>query len=83
MVKRARPAVVDIMGILLFFSFVAKICNYGINQTLLCPFGAKKLFLFEMVQKGPDGPKMGPKWSKTLRLTILVPFGPFWTTLEC
>ena len=36
-----------------------------------------------MVQKGPDGPKMGPKWSKTFRLTILVPFGPFWTTLEC
>ena len=26
---------------------------------------------------------MGPKWSKTFRLTILVPFGPFWTTLEC
>ena len=36
-----------------------------------------------MVQKGPDGPKMGLKWSKTFRLTILVPFGPFWTTLEC
>ena len=30
-----------------------------------------------MVQKGPDGPKMGPKWSKIFRLTILVPFGPF------
>ena len=28
-----------------------------------------------MVQKGPDGPKRGPKWSKRLRLTILVPFG--------
>ena len=52
-------------------------------QTLLCPFGAKKSFLSKMVQKGPEGPKMGPKWSKTLRLTILVPFGPFWTTLEC
>ena len=36
-----------------------------------------------MVQKGPDAPKMGPKWSKTFRLTILVPFGPFWTALEC
>ena len=34
-----------------------------------------------MVQKGPDGPKRGPKWSKTLRLTILVSCGPFWTTL--
>ena len=43
----------------------------------------KKSFLSKMAQKGPDGPKMGPKWSKTLRLTILVPFGPFWTTLEC
>ena len=35
-----------------------------------------------------NGPKWsrwaqkGPKWSKTLRLTILDPFGPFWTTLE-
>ena len=26
-----------------------------------CPFGAKKSFLSKMVQKGPDGPKMGPK----------------------
>ena len=42
----------------------------------------KKSFLSEMVQKGPDGPKQGPKWSKRLRLTILVPFGPFWTPLE-
>ena len=32
-----------------------------------------------MVQKGPDGPKMGPKWPKTFGLTILVPFGPFWS----
>ena len=51
-------------------------------KTLFCPFGAKKSFLSEMVQKGPDGPKRGPKWSKRLRLTILVPFGPLWTTLE-
>ena len=35
-----------------------------------------------------NGPKVsrwaqnGPKWSKTLWLIILVPFGPFWTTLE-
>ena len=33
------------------------------RQTLLCPFGAKKSFLSEMVQRGPDGPKKGPKWS--------------------
>ena len=52
-------------------------------KTLFCRFGAKKSFLSEMVQKGPDGPKRGPKWSKRLMLTILVPFGPFWTTLEC
>ena len=38
-------------------------------------FGAKSQILFEMVQKGPDRPK-GSKWPKTLRLTILVPFGP-------
>ena len=31
---------------------------------------------------GPSGP-FWTKWSKSLRLTILVPFGPFWTTLEC
>ena len=31
-------------------------------------FRAKDQLLFEMVQKGPDG----PKWSKKLRLTILV-----------
>ena len=49
----------------------------------------------KVVQRGPSGPfwaisnrkwlfllKRGPKWSKTLRLTILVAFGPFWTTLE-
>ena len=29
--------------------------------------------------KGPEGPKKDPKWSKTLRLTILVPFGPLWS----
>ena len=27
-------------------------------------FGAKNQFLFEFVQKGPDGPKKGNKWSK-------------------
>ena len=42
----------------------------------------KKSILSKMVQKGSDGRKRGPKWSKTLMLTILVAFGPFWTTLE-
>ena len=51
-------------------------------QTLLFPFEAKESCLSEMLQKRPDGPKRGPKWSKTLMLTILVPFGPFQTTLE-
>ena len=40
---------------------------------------------FIFVWNGPKGSRWaqkGPKWSKTLRLTILVPFGPFWTTLE-
>merc|ERR1711894_826855 len=32
--------------------------------------------------KGSRWAQKCPKWSKTLRLTILVPFGPFWTTLE-
>ena len=50
-------------------------------KTLFCRFGAKKSFLSEMVQKGADGPKLGPKWSKRLTLTILVPFSPFWTKL--
>ena len=52
--------------------------NFLLNrQTLLCPFGANNSFFSEMVQRCSDGPKRGPKWSKTLRLTILVPFGPF------
>ena len=52
-------------------------------QTLLFPFEAKESCLSEMLQKRPDGPKRGPKWSKTLMLTILVRFGPLWITLEC
>ena len=32
------------------------------RQTLLCPFGAKNSFLSEIGQRGPDGPKQGPKW---------------------
>ena len=50
-------------------------------KTLLCPFGASNHFVWN----GPKGSRWaqrGPKWSKRLRLTILVPFGPFWTTLE-
>ena len=37
------------------------------------------------VWNGPKGfiwVKKGPKWSKTLGLTVLVPFKPFWTFLE-
>ena len=45
-----------------------------LNPTL--SISGKTIILSEMVQKGPDWPKRGPKWSKALRLTILVPFGP-------
>ena len=31
--------------------------------------------------KGSKWAQKGPKWSKTLRLAILVPLGPFWATL--
>ena len=40
---------------------------------------------FKRVQMGPKGYRWvqkGPKGSKTLRLIILVPFGPIWITLE-
>ena len=35
-------------------------------QTLLCPFGAKSSFLYEMIQKGPDG--------QTTRQTLIYVF---------
>ena len=56
-------------------------------QTLLCPFGAKKSFLSEMVQKGPDGPKRGsnPNGQKHLGWpfgSLLDHFGAL-TSLQC
>ena len=42
---------------------------------------AKNHFLFEMVQKCPDGPKRVPNCQKHLGLpfrTLLDPFGPHW-----
>ena len=45
------------------------------------PFGAKNSFLFEMAQKGPDGPKRVPNGQKHLGWpfwTLLDPFGPLW-----
>ena len=44
-------------------------------------FGAKNQFLFEMAQKGPDGPKRVPNGQKHLGWpfwTLLDPFGPLW-----
>ena len=35
-----------------------------LRHTLLCPLGAKKSFLTEMVQRGPDGPKTVPNGHK-------------------
>ena len=52
-----------------------------LRQTQLYPYEATNWFLSEKVQKCPDGPKRGPKLSKTSRLTItdpLDPFGPLW-----
>ncbi len=44
-------------------------------------FRAKNHFLFEMVQKGPDGPKRVPNGQKHLGWpfwSLLDPFGPLW-----
>ena len=38
----------------------------GQNRALQRCFGAKYQFLFEMVQKGPDGPKRVPNGQKHL-----------------
>ena len=46
-------------------------------KNLLYPFGAKKSFLSEMVQRGPEGPKRIRNGQKHLGW----PFWPFWTTL--
>ena len=48
----------------------------GQNRVLQRCFGAKYQFLFEMVQRGPDGPKRVPNGQKQLGW-------PFRTTLEC
>ena len=37
-----------------------------LRLTLLCPFGAKNSFSFEIVQKGPDWPKRVPNGQKHL-----------------
>jgi len=64
-----------------FGPFQTKI-DFLLRSTSATPIWGKK-FIF--VWNGPKGSRWaqkGPKWSKTLRLTILDPFGPFWTTLE-
>ena len=43
-----------------------------------------KMFIF--IWNGPIGSRWaqnGPKWSKTFRFTILVPFGPLWNVVWC
>ena len=58
-------------------TFQTKI-DFLIRSTSAKPYfvhlGKKFISLSEMGQRGPDG----PKWSKTIGLTILVPFGPLW-----
>ena len=83
--KRVNLSLFDHLG-----PFWAQLDPYGPFQTridiLLCCTSAKPHFVHlgqKMVQKGPDGPKRGPKWSKRLRLTILVPFGLFWIEHFC
>ena len=51
-----------------------------LRQTLLFPFGAKNCE-FRNGPKGSSWAIKAPKWSKTIGLTM-VPFRPFWTTLE-
>ena len=53
----------------------------GQSRVLQRCFGAKYQFLFEMVQKGPDGPKRVPNDQKDLGWpfwSLLGPFGPLW-----
>ena len=45
-------------------------------------FEQKLIFVWNC-SKGSKRAQKGPKWSKTSRLTILDPFGPLWTTLQC
>ena len=42
----------------------------------------QKFIFFWNGPKWPRRAQEGSKWSKTLRLAILVPFGPFWITME-
>ena len=66
----------------LFWTITNKNDFFGLEhlrQTLLCPFGQKIHFCLKWFK----GTQKGPEWSRTPWLTIVVPFGPFWTTLEC
>ena len=59
-------------AVAIFFGILKKTCdNCGLVYTAV----SVAQDWFRWAQKGP-------KWSKTLGLTILVPFKPFWTTLE-
>ena len=71
------------------FSLQCNAMHFRQSKVMQWCFGAKYQFLFEMVQRGPDGPKgvpNGPKGvlngKKTLRLKTLGPFRPLWATLE-
>ena len=47
-----------------------------------CSMNKKIVFVLNFLKESRWAQK-GHKWSKTLGLTILVPFKPFWTILEC
>ena len=59
--------------------FAQKHCR----QTLLCPYGAKKLIFVWNGPRVSRWARKGPKLSKTSRFTISDPCGPLWTTLQC
>ena len=60
--------------------------DFLLKGTIAKPFfvllGNKLIFVWNC-PKGSRWAQKGPKLSKASRLTILDPFGPLWTTLEC
>ena len=60
-------------SVVIFFSFTKNLNNIWAHLDTFGPFQPKINLL----------PHKGSKWSKTSRLTILDPFVPPWTTLEC
>ena len=58
-------------------------CPKWTKQGLANVLQSKEYFLFEIFQKVSRWVQKGPRWSRTLRLIILVPFGNQFGTLTC